>query len=96
MAQQLNKVPKRILVSLLESLGAGVVPRTGAPYVAIGREGEVDALMNCLSNVEQGGAFMKLIIGRYGSGKSFLMQVTRGYAIEKGFVCCDDDLSPER
>ena len=96
MAQQLNKVPKRILVSLLESLSAGVVPRTGAPYVAIGREEEVDALMACLSNVENGGAFMKLIIGRYGSGKSFLIQLIRGYAVEKGFVCCDADLSPER
>ena len=96
MAQQLNKIPKRILVSLLESLSAGVVPRTGAPYVAIGREAEIDALMDCLSNVENGGAFMKLIIGRYGSGKSFLIQLMRGYAVEKGFVCCDADLSPER
>lgn len=92
----MNKVPKRILVSLLESLSAGVVPRAGAPYVAIGREAEVSALLDSLANVADGGAFMRLIIGRYGSGKSFLIQLVRGYAIEKGFVCCDADLSPER
>lgn len=96
MAQAVNKVPKRILVSLLESLSAGVVPRMGAPYVAIGREDEVSSLLDSLDHVAQNGSFMKLIIGRYGSGKSFLMQLVRGYAIEKGFVCCDADLSPER
>ena len=81
MAQAVNKVPKRILVSLLESLSAGVVPRMGAPYVAIGREGEVGSLLDSLENVAQNGSFMKMIIGRYGSGKSFLMQLVRGYAI---------------
>jgi len=97
MAQSMmNKVPKRILVSLLESLSAGVVPRTGAPYVAIGRDEEVSVLLDSLENVSDGGSFMKLVIGRYGSGKSFLMQLVRGYAVEKGFVCCDADLSPER
>lgn len=96
MAQAVNKVPKRILVSLLESLSAGVVPRMGAPYVAIGRECEVSALLDALENVSQNGSFMKMIIGRYGSGKSFLMQLVRGYAVEKNFVCCDADLSPER
>ncbi|MBE6718702.1 MAG: biotin carboxylase [Ruminococcaceae bacterium] len=96
MAEPMNKVPKRILVSLLESLSAGVVPRMGAPYVAIGRENEVTVLLDSLEHVSDGGSFMKLVIGRYGSGKSFLMQLVRGYAVEKGFVCCDADLSPER
>ncbi|MBR5322753.1 MAG: ATP-binding protein [Clostridia bacterium] len=96
MAQQVNRVPKRILVSLLESLSAGVVPRMGAPYVAIGREGEVSSILDSLENVSEGGSFMKLVIGRYGSGKSFLMQLVKGYAVEKNYVCCDADLSPER
>ena len=96
MAQAVNRVPKRILVSLLESLSAGVVPRMGAPFIAIGREDEVSVLLDSLDNVSEGGSFMKFIIGRYGSGKSFLMQLVRGYAVEKGFVCCDADLSPER
>lgn len=90
------KIPKRILVSLLDSLSAGVVPRSGAPFVAIGRDDEVNALLEGLNTIERGGSFMKLIIGKYGSGKSFLIQLVRGYAIERGYVCCDADLSPER
>ncbi len=96
MAEIVKGVPKRILSSLLESLSAGVVPRKGAPYVAIGREMEVSSLLDALEGVSEGSSFMKLIIGRYGSGKSFLIQLVRGYAVEKGFVCCDADLSPER
>ena len=34
---EIKKVPKRILTSLLSSVSAGVVPRAGAPYIAIGR-----------------------------------------------------------
>ncbi len=96
MAEAVSRVPKRILANLLDSLSAGVVPRIGAPYVAIGREDEVSSLIDSMERAGDGGSFMKLIIGRYGSGKSFLMQLTRGYAVEKGFVCCDADLSPER
>lgn len=90
------KVPKRILSSLLSSLSAGVVPRTGAPYVAIGRTKEIGSLCKNLETVADGGAFARFVIGRYGSGKSFLIQLLRGYACEKGFVCADADLSPER
>ncbi|MBQ1848154.1 MAG: ATP-binding protein [Clostridia bacterium] len=90
------KVPKRILSALLLSLAAGVVPRSGAPYIAIGREEETNAVLNDLDSVAEGGAGMRFIIGKYGSGKSFLLQLIRGYATERGFVCADADLSPER
>lgn len=89
-------VPKRILASLLNSLSAGVVPRSGAPYVAIGRTDEIKALTDDLSVVENGGSAMRFIVGRYGSGKSFLMQLFRGYALDRGFLTADADLSPER
>lgn len=91
-----KKVPKRILLSLLNSVSAGVVPRTGAPYIAIGRTKEVGALCVNLETVAEGGSFSKFIIGKYGSGKSFLISLIRGYANEKNFVTCDCDLSPER
>ena len=74
------KIPKRVLSSLLSSLAAGVVPRSGAPYIAIA----------------EGGAGMRFIIGKYGSGKSFLLQLIRGYAMDRNFVTADADLSPER
>ena len=90
------KVPKRILTSLLASVSAGVVPRAGAPYIAIGRRDEIAALLSDLEAVNDGGGSMRFLIGRYGSGKSFLMQLIRGYALERDFLTADADLSPER
>ncbi len=98
MAENTNeiKVPKRILNTLLSSLAAGVVPRSGAPYIAIGRQEEIASLLDNLDTAADGGAFSRFLIGRYGSGKSFLIQLIRGYALERGFICADADLSPER
>ena len=90
------KIPKRVLGSLLTSLSAGVVPRSGAPYIAIGRNDEVTAIANDLDRVADGGGAMRFLVGRYGSGKSFLIQLTRSAAMDRGFVCADCDLSPER
>ena len=90
------KIPKRVLSSLFSSLAAGVVPRSGAPYIAMGRQDEVNAVLDDLSVIAEGGAGMRFIIGKYGSGKSFLLQLIRGYAIDRGFVTADADLSPER
>ena len=95
-AMEQIRVPRRILTALLASLAAGVVPRTGAPYVAIGREEEIGAFLSDLENISEGGAAMRFLIGRYGSGKSFLMQLVRGYALERNFITADADLTPER
>lgn len=91
-----KKIPKRILNLLINSLSAGVVPRTGAPYIAIGRKEETENLISDLENVAEGGSALRFLVGRYGSGKSFLLQLIRSYATENGFVTADADLSPER
>ena len=93
---QIVTVPRRVLSSLLSSLAAGVVPRAGAPYVAIGRKDEIGAFLSDLENIGEGGSSMRFLIGRYGSGKSFLMQLIRGYALERDFLTADADLTPER
>ncbi len=90
------KVPRRILNTLLTSLTAGVVPRVGAPYIAIGRQDEITALLSDLEAVKGGASSCRFLIGRYGSGKSFLIQLIRGNALERDFICADADLSPER
>ena len=90
------KVPKRILNTLISSLSAGVVPRSGAPYIAIGRKEEINSILDNLDAVADGGSITRFLIGRYGSGKSFLIQLIRGYALDRGFICADADLSPER
>lgn len=90
------KVPKRILNTLISSLSAGVVPRSGAPYIAIGRGEEISSLLDNLAEVSEGGSACRFLIGRYGSGKSFLIQLLRGYALDRGFITADADLTPER
>ena len=93
---QVQAVPRRVLSSLLSSVSAGVVPRAGAPYIAIGRKDEIAALLSDLEEINEGGGAMRFLIGRYGSGKSFLIQLIRGYALERNFITADADLSPER
>ena len=90
------RIPRRVLGSLLSSVSAGVVPRAGAPYMAIGRQDEISALLSDLERINEGGGAMRFLIGRYGSGKSFLIQLMRGYALERDFITADADLSPER
>jgi len=91
-----KKAPKRIATAVLNSLKGGVVPRVGLEYIAVGRKPEIDALLHDVGIIGEGGATFRFIVGRYGSGKSFLLQMIRNYAMEKGFVVVDADLAPER
>ncbi len=90
------KVPKRIAAVIINSLKGGVVPRIGLPYVTVGREREIRALLHDLELVADGGASFRFLVGRYGAGKSFLLQTIRTHAMGNGFVVADADLSPER
>lgn len=90
------KIPKRIARTLISSLKGGVVPRIGLPYITVGRKNEIDALLHDVDVIADGGASFRFIVGRYGSGKSFLLQTLRNYVMEKDFVVVDADLSPER
>ena len=80
----------------MNSLGAGVVPRVGLEYVSVGRKEEIAAFLQDLSNIAEGGAAFRFVIGRFGSGKSFLLQLLRNHAMERDFIVADADLSPER
>lgn len=96
MAQIKRKVPKRIAQTVLNSLKGGVVPRIGLPYITVGRKNEIDALLHDVEVISEGGASFRFIVGKYGSGKSFLIQTIRNYAMDRGFIVCDADLTPER
>lgn len=89
-------VPKRVAAVILNSLKGGVVPRIGLPYITVGREVEIRALLTDLSLIAGGGASFRFLVGRYGAGKSFLLQTIRTHAMGEGFVVADADLSPER
>jgi hypothetical protein len=89
-------VTKREAKTILTSLSAGVVPRTGLRHISVGRLPEVAALKSDLDHNREGGATVRFVIGRFGSGKSFLLQLMRTYALESKFVVADADFSPER
>lgn len=89
-------VNRRESSALINSLTAGVVPRIGLRHIAVGRQNEVNAFLQDLTTIEDGGASFRLIAGNYGSGKSFLLQMIRGNAMERNFVVADADLSPDR
>ena len=96
MIEENRKVPKRIAQTVLNSLKGGVVPRIGLPYITVGRKNEIEALLRDVDIIAEGGASFRFIVGRYGSGKSFLLQTIRNYVMDRGFIVADADLSPER
>lgn len=91
-----NQVPTRIANILINALKGGVVPRVGLEYITVGRTQEIAAILHDIEMIENKSASFRFIVGKYGSGKSFLLQTIRNYATAKGFVVVDADLSPER
>ena len=90
------QIPKRIAQGLINALKGGVVPRVGLGYIAVGRDREIETLLHDVGIAEDGGAFFRFIVGKYGSGKSFLLQTMRAHVMDRGFAAADADLSPER
>ena len=91
-----RKVPRRIAQTVLNALKGGVVPRVGLSYITVGRQAEIEALLRDVEIISEGGASFRFVVGRYGAGKSFLLQAIRNYAMDRGFIVADADLSPER
>ena len=91
-----NQVPLRIANILINALKGGVVPRVGLEYITVGRAQEIAAILHDIEMISDGSASFRFIVGKYGSGKSFLLQTIRNYATAKGFAVVDADLSPER
>lgn len=91
-----SKLPKRVSNALMNALSAGVVPRVGLDHIAVGREQELQAIWQDLDHIAEGSAAFRFVVGRYGAGKSFALQLIRNRAMEQGFVVADADLTPER
>ncbi|MTJ06661.1 ATP-binding protein [Anabaena sp. UHCC 0204] len=89
------KLSKKISTALINSLSAGVVPRIGIEHIAVGREQELNSLLQNLNDIAEGVTAFRFIIGNYGSGKSFMLQMIRNRAMEQGFVVADADLSSQ-
>jgi len=82
--------------AILQSLRVGVVPRIGLQHIQVGRKDEVAAIIKDLETVAQGGASIRFIVGRFGTGKSFFLNLSRIVALEKKFVVAQADITPDR
>lgn len=82
--------------AVIQSLSAGVVPRTGQHLVQVGRVREIEALLNDIARVADGGSTFRLVTGEYGSGKTFFLNLVRSVAMEKKLVTANADLNPDR
>lgn len=89
-------INRRERSAILQSLGAGVVPRVGLPHIQVGRRDEVAAIVSDLKNIEEGGAAVRFIVGRFGSGKTFFLNLTRTVALERRFVVLQADITTDR
>jgi hypothetical protein len=89
-------VPRRTLITMMNALSSGVVPRRGLEYIAVGRKKETVTFVNDLEYTAEGGGAFRFISGRYGNGKSFMTQMIRNYAMDREFVVMDADLAINR
>lgn len=81
---------------ILSSLGAGIVPRIGQQHIQVGRANELAALVEDIDRIAEGGSAIRFVIGEYGSGKTFFLQLIRSVAMEKRLVTAHADLTPDR
>lgn len=82
--------------SIIQSLKSGVTPKLGIQHIQVGRSHEIKALYQDIERIIDGGSAFRLIIGEYGSGKTFFLSVVRSIALEKKIVTVNADLSPDR
>lgn len=82
--------------AVLQSLRAGVVPRVGQHLIQVGRVREIEAMLKDIERVADGGTMFRLVIGEYGSGKTFFLNLIRAVSLEKKLVTVHADLNPDR
>jgi hypothetical protein len=82
--------------ALIQSLRAGVTPRLGARHIQVGRDAEIAALDKDISRIADGGSAFRIVIGEYGSGKTFFLNLVRGEAMNRQLVVAHADLNPGR
>ncbi|WP_394842229.1 ATP-binding protein [Pendulispora brunnea] len=90
------RIKDRDRQAIIKALRAGVVPRVGLQHIQVGRKAEVAAILEDLKHAEDGGAGVRFVIGRFGAGKSFFLNLASVVAIEKGFLVARADITTDR
>ena len=90
------EIKPRERTAITQSLRAGVVPKIGLQHIQVGRKKEIEAILQDLKNIENGSAAVRFIIGRFGSGKTFFLNLARAMSLEQKFVVLQADITTER
>jgi len=91
-----KKIRARERTTIIKALRAGVVPNVGLHHIQVGRSSEISALLEDIDHIKEEGSSIRFIIGEYGSGKTFFMNLIRLVAMEKKMVVAHADLTPDR
>ena len=94
--QARGRLKRRDRDSIIQALRAGVVPKLGLQHIQVGRSREVQEMLRDIERIDEGGAAIRFIVGEYGSGKTFFLNLTRLIAMEKGMVVLSADMAPDR
>jgi hypothetical protein len=82
--------------AVIQSLRAGVVPRAAQHLIQVGRKGEIEAMLQDIERIIDGGSSIRFVIGEYGAGKTFFLNLIRSIAMNKGIVTASADLTPDK
>ena len=93
---QRPKLKRRERDTIIQALRAGVVPKLGLQHIQVGRVREVREMISDIDRISDGGSTIRFVIGEYGSGKTFFLNLARLIALEKGMVVMSADLAPDR
>ncbi|WP_304455438.1 ATP-binding protein [Nocardiopsis sp. YSL2] len=81
---------------VLNALRSGIVPAREARLIQVGREKEIDALATGIKQVIAGDGISRFVIGDYGSGKTFFLNLICQVAQQQKLVTMRADLTPDR
>ena len=93
---QTPRIKRRERDTIIQALRAGVVPKLGLRHIQVGRAQEIGELIRDIERIGEGGAAIRFVIGEYGSGKTFFLNLIRLVALEKGMVVLSADMAPDR
>lgn len=82
--------------AVIQSIRAGVVPRTGQHLIQVGRTREIETLVSDIERIADAGSGFRVVVGEYGAGKTFFLNLVRAVALEKKLVVANADLNPDR
>jgi len=92
----MSKIRAKDRDAVIQSLRAGVVPRVGQHLIQVGRAGELESLLKDVDRLADGGSAFRVVVGEYGAGKTFFLNLVRGIAMERKLVTMHADLNPDR